>query len=143
MSNYPNTHFNDKPCHWCGRLFTPTAPSHHNCSDECSSKTYRNKYLQGKYDISLKDYEDMLKEQDYSCKICKREGFLMAGHHKMKLVVDHCHTNGNVRGLLCHNCNRALGLLQDSPEVLLRGVEYLKEGSETIRKEYTQVSGSA
>ena len=143
MSKHPNTHFNDKPCHWCGTLFTPTAPSHHNCSDGCSSNTYRDKYLKRTYGISLVEYNSMLEEQDYKCKICLGDGFLMAGHHVMKLVVDHCHETGVVRGLLCHNCNRALGLFKDDADIVSRGVEYLKKGSETIRKEYAQVSGSA
>lgn len=60
----------------------------------------------------------------------------MAAHHKMKLVVDHCHSSGVVRGLLCHNCNRALGLLKDSTRNLESAIRYL-EGAETIRKEYT------
>ena len=55
----------------------------------------------------------------------------MAEHHKMKLVVDHCHATGTVRGLLCHNCNRALGLLHDNTEVLLNAIKYL-EGATTI-----------
>jgi hypothetical protein len=51
----------------------------------------------------------------------------MASHHKMKLVVDHCHASGSVRGLLCHNCNRALGLPKDSDEVLQRAISHLRE----------------
>lgn len=42
------------------------------------------------------------------------------------LVVDHDHNTGVVRGLLCHNCNRALGLLQDNPETLEVAIAYLK-----------------
>lgn len=135
MANkYPNTHFNKKPCRWCSEMFQPTAPSHHHCSKKCSYNTYQDKYLKRNYGISLSCYQGMLKSQDYKCKICNQEGFLMADHHKMKLVVDHCHKHGHVRGLLCHNCNRALGLLQDSVEVTTKAVEYLKEGSETIPK---------
>lgn len=55
----------------------------------------------------------------------------MKPSHKLKLVVDHCHSSGEVRGLLCHNCNRALGLFKDSRENLLNAVEYL-EGATTI-----------
>jgi hypothetical protein len=51
--------------------------------------------------------------------------------HSCKLVVDHCHTGGQVRGLLCHNCNRALGLLQDSVPALKAAVKYL-QGATTI-----------
>lgn len=50
----------------------------------------------------------------------------MSSNHKMKLVVDHCHATGHVRGLLCHNCNRALGLLKDSEQALQRALKYLQ-----------------
>ncbi len=84
------------------------------------------RYLMRNYGITLAMYEARLEEQEGKCRICRGEGFLMAAHHKTKLVVDHCHATKRVRGLLCHNCNRALGLLKDSPEVLQRAVDYLK-----------------
>ena len=46
--------------------------------------------------------------------------------HSGALVVDHDHKTGAVRGLLCHNCNRALGLLQDSKENLMNCLSYLE-----------------
>jgi hypothetical protein len=79
------------------------------------------------YGIDMAEYERMLDEQGGRCQICGDEGFTMAKHHKLKLVVDHCHTTGKVRGLLCHNCNRALGLFHDSTESLQRAIEYLQK----------------
>lgn len=135
MANkYPNAYFRKKDCKMCGSEFQPTAPSDFYCRSECTKKGYRNKYLQRHYGITLEQYNQMLVDQDYKCKICNGEGFLMGKNHEMRLVVDHCHKHGHVRGLLCHNCNRALGLLQDSVEVSTKAVEYLKEGSETIPK---------
>lgn len=43
-----------------------------------------------------------------------------------KLCLDHCHITGQARGWLCHNCNRSLGLLHDSLELVLHLAEYLK-----------------
>lgn len=60
------------------------------------------------------------------CAICGGDGFVMKGCHKMKLVVDHCHETGVVRGLLCHNCNRGLGLFKDSETSLVEAIKYLK-----------------
>jgi len=78
------------------------------------------------YGIDKKTYEQMHENQEGKCKICQGDGFVMAECHTVKLVVDHCHTTGEVRGLLCHNCNRALGLFQDSEESLIRAQAYLK-----------------
>lgn len=78
------------------------------------------------YKITLSDYERMHEDQGGLCKICGGEGFVMASHHKLKLVVDHCHETSVVRGLLCHNCNRGLGLFQDNVSFLNNAIEYLK-----------------
>lgn len=128
---YPQGFFKDKPCRSCGTVFSPLAPSHMHCSDECSTSSQSERYLQRTYGISLSNYRDMMESQHCRCKICGGEGFVMAKHHTMKLVVDHCHTLGVVRGLLCHNCNRALGLLQDNTASLKAALVYL-EGATTI-----------
>lgn len=44
-----------------------------------------------------------------------------------RLVVDHCHTSGKVRGLLCDHCNTGLGRFKDSPELLMAAIRYLKK----------------
>ena len=131
---YPNAYFRKKICKSCDLEYQPTAPQQFYCSNSCTSRGYRNKYLLRHYGITVEQYEQLLEQQNHKCKICQGEGFLMGKNHTMKLVVDHCHTHGHVRGLLCHNCNRALGLLQESVEITECAVEYLKEGSETIPK---------
>ncbi|MFZ2542110.1 MAG: endonuclease domain-containing protein [Gallionella sp.] len=55
-----------------------------------------------------------------SCVICGRE------QGKRKLARDHCHATGINRGLLCHQCNAALGLLNDDIEVMRNAINYLK-----------------
>jgi predicted nucleic acid-binding Zn ribbon protein len=131
---YPQGYFKEKPCRNCGKKFTPNAPSELFCSDECKDVASASAYLKRNYNIDYRTYLSMLIEQNHKCKICGGEGFLMRKHHKTKLVVDHCHSTGKVRGLLCHNCNRALGLLQDNLETLKNAQLYL-EGATTIRKE--------
>ncbi|HEF4840214.1 TPA: endonuclease VII domain-containing protein [Burkholderia vietnamiensis] len=90
-------------------------------------------YLNRCYGINYDAYLAMLAEQHGVCALCGGEGFVMARHHKLKLVVDHCHKTGRIRGLLCHNCNRALGLLQDDADVIRKAIDYL-EGVTTIPK---------
>jgi hypothetical protein len=130
---YPQKHFKDKSCKRCGSVFSPKAPSHLYCSQQCADESIADHYYKRTYGISLDTYKELLEQQDHKCAICQQEGFVMAEHHQVKLMVDHCHTTGAVRGLLCHNCNRALGLLQDSRQYLLNAVKYL-EGATTIPK---------
>lgn len=65
----------------------------------------------------------MYKEQGGRCGICQRR--LYSKRYKA-FCVDHNHTSGKIRGLLCHNCNRAIGMLQDDPAAIQRAAEWVK-----------------
>jgi hypothetical protein len=75
------------------------------------------------YGISRQEYESLLATQGQGCAICSRRS-----HSHKHLAVDHCHTSGKVRGLLCKDCNTALGLFQDDPSRLVRASWYLRKG---------------
>lgn len=122
---YPQKKFKDKSCRCCGEKFSPKAPSHLYCSQTCADVGVATAYLKRTYGITMEDYNRMFDEQEGLCCVCDKPGWTMADHHKLTLVVDHCHASGDVRGLLCHNCNRALGLLKDSTENLQRAIQYL------------------
>ena len=81
----------------------------------------RATHLKGKYGITLEQYNEMHQAQDDCCKICNNK--------TDKLVVDHCHTTGEIRGLLCSTCNSAIGLLKEDPKVISNAIEYLKSAS--------------
>jgi hypothetical protein len=115
----------EKGCRRCATSFRPASPSQLYCSDACAADGKTSAYLKRTYGITIEDYEAMYAEQEGTCAICSGEGFVMKQSHNMKLVVDHCHETGRVRGLLCHNCNRALGLLKDSTDSLRAAINYL------------------
>jgi hypothetical protein len=75
-----------------------------------------------KYGISLEDYNKMYDLQDGVCGIC---GLEQSVDFSDRLFVDHCHTTGVVRGLLCHHCNTALGHFKDDPRLLNKASAYL------------------
>lgn len=134
---YPQGYFKDKPCRKCEEKFTPLAPSHLYCSDKCFNHGQTDMYLMKTYGVTYDWYLAKLEEQNHLCAICGGEGFKMKDSG-VKLVVDHDHSveELNTRGLLCHNCNRGLGLFQDNIESLKSAIKYL-EGSTTISKEST------
>lgn len=71
----------------------------------------------------LPQYDEMLAAQSGTCAICRQEE--KSGRYK-SLCIDHCHDSGAIRGLLCSNCNRALGLFKDSPQVMAAATAYLE-----------------
>lgn len=75
------------------------------------------------YGITLEEYNILLEAQNSKCAICK----INASEFKKDLAVDHCHTTGAVRGLLCTKCNPGLGYFQDSTELLKAAIEYLND----------------
>ena len=78
-----------------------------------------------RYGLSLEAFDVLLKKQSGLCAICSRP---MDRSSKLKIPhVDHNHLTGKVRSLLCGLCNSALGLMQDSPELLRIAAEYLDE----------------
>lgn len=123
-TKYPQGYFKDKACKTCGSIFTPTNPCNVYCSPSCKGK---NAYYKRNYGITDADLAAMKKEQDNKCYLCRSEGFLIGkNNHDEKLAVDHCHSTGKVRKLLCHNCNRALGLFKDNPELMRRAADYVE-----------------
>lgn len=78
----------------------------------------RRSVLKHKYGITLEDYQDLLTKQNSKCAICKRE---------IGLCIDHDHKTGKTRGLLCHACNRAIGLLKENEEILKNAIYYINK----------------
>ena len=75
-----------------------------------------------KYGITEQKYNDMFADQDGCCAIC--------GLHQValneSLHVDHNHSTGAVRGLLCRSCNTGIGLLKEDPDILNKASAYLE-----------------
>lgn len=89
---------------------------------------FKNYDLKKCYGITLNDYNDMLERQNQCCAICQKH----KSNFSKALAVDHCHNTGKVRGLLCTNCNRALGNLKDSIVNAKNAVKYLENQHEAV-----------
>lgn len=87
---------------------------------EYRKKHYKKLRLQ-RYDLTLEQHQQMLEEQNHVCAICK-----CPPKGKRPLVVDHRHSDGLVRGLLCYGCNRALHVLE-SVDLLAAATAYLNK----------------
>lgn len=81
----------------------------------------RRSNIRWKYGITLEQRDEILASQDNRCAICRTDSPpTVSGWH-----VDHCHSVGRVRGILCQHCNNMLGMAKDDPSILARAIEYL------------------
>lgn len=94
---------------------------HYHANKDKARVKMRSSALKRKYGITIDEFGDMLAIQGASCAICgaTKPGGTGDFH------VDHCHSSGAIRGLLCSNCNRGLGYFRDNPAALISAAGYL------------------
>lgn len=93
---------------------------------EARLKQMRDYNLMKRYGVTADEYDAMLADQGGGCAICGRTyGRMHQSGKKTALVVDHCHSTGEVRGLLCDPCNTSIGKMNDDPALLRKAADYL------------------
>lgn len=85
-----------------------------------NSHSVLKQHLARCYGITVELYDALFRRQQGKCAIC------LEPPKKSRLCVDHCHSTGKIRGLLCRTCNVGIGLLQDSEVILRRATGYLE-----------------
>lgn len=108
-----------RKCNCCGRILpiTEFAPKTSKC------RVCRRDYdWQYRYGLSPEQYFELYKQQGGKCKICGKT--LPEGKY---LSVDHDKETGEIRGLLCPQCNTLLGMAKDNVDILINAIEYLTE----------------
>lgn len=94
---------------------------------ESNRKSYkrigRSAKLKKNYGIDIDEYNLLLERQNHKCAICQKE----KTESDRTFCVDHNHDNGIIRGILCRNCNSGIGLLQDSADIILKALIYIKQ----------------
>ncbi len=96
----------------------------HPWCDPCKRAFYADYNMRQRYGITLEDYERMVEEQGHRCAACNGELAERPGKGE-RFHIDHCHSSGEVRGLLCQPCNLAVGQLGDDPLRALDVAKYL------------------
>lgn len=99
-----------------------TKYSNHGCRCEDCLGAYRNVTLKKLYGITLQIYNELLEEQDGLCAICR----IPQEQSNSRFHVDHDHINKTIRGILCHNCNVALGHVKEDEKIIKAMLTYLK-----------------
>jgi len=88
--------------------------------------TLAAKERERKFGISHAEYAELHKKQNGVCAICFKPETATRNGKVKSLAVDHCHTTGKIRGLLCYECNTGIGKLHESEKIFLAAIQYLK-----------------
>lgn len=125
-----------KKCIVCGIDFMPNTPSHRICSNKCIRVRGRNSRLAANYGMVGDDFARLFNKQGSKCAICQTTD-------AKRWSVDHDHsccsgekTCGKcIRGILCFNCNLALGIFRDSTETISRALSYITKNKVKSNKD--------
>jgi hypothetical protein len=116
-----------RQCEQCGRnrnekFFKPNGRICFSCQRASRSGAAHERAMAERYGMQPGDYDRLLEAQNYVCAIC-------GGGSRTRLSVDHRHSDGVVRGLLCRRCNNQLLAqgAQDRIDILLKAAEYLAD----------------
>jgi hypothetical protein len=88
-------------------------------------------WLDSKFKISLEQWNSAMQRQGGRCAICRSEN--RGDRRVRRLCVDHNHQTSVFRGLLCHSCNKAIGLLNDDPALCEAAASYLRVRADRVR----------
>lgn len=93
---------------------------------EATRRKAKNWRLKHVYKITPEEIEKLREVQENKCAICNKPDDETFNGNQKGLVIDHCHKTGKVRGLLCYQCNHAVGMFKDSQEAAFNAYMYLK-----------------
>jgi hypothetical protein len=106
---------------WCKDCNKANVAEWVKANPDKAAEAFRRGKMRYKYGITHQEYSDMLAAQGGVCKICRRD----PSTTNRRLHLDHDHDTGQVRGIVCHQCNIGIGMFQNSPERLRAAADYL------------------
>ncbi len=108
------------------RRATPEGQAVHRAASkrwrEANKERHADNNAKWKYGVEHGTYDTMLAAQDGKCAIC---GTTDPGNRTGRFAIDHCHNSNQVRGLLCDQCNRGLGMFKDNTSAIQNAIDYL------------------
>lgn len=84
---------------------------------EVAKRSQRKRHLSSTYGMSVDEYDALLEKQGGVCPLCQRE--------LKRPSIDHCHSTGKIRGILCRHCNSSLSVFENDPDAIYRLIAYL------------------
>lgn len=107
-----------------------TCASWYSKNKEKANKSGTDWHYRNNYGISYEDFILLAGKQQNKCAICSTT-LVFSGRGTNRAVMDHCHTTGNIRGVLCSSCNQGIGLLREDIDILKGSILYLENYNKT------------
>lgn len=130
IKNNEQFYFTGKPCkrgHIAKRFTANSVCVECDAFHKLDKNKAKNYELEKKYGITVEEYERLLKLQNYKCKICNKPETKLVNKKICKLAVDHCHSTGKIRGLLCYACNVGIGFFKHNSDFLKAAAIYCEQ----------------
>ena len=128
VNTYTTKSVESKKCHACGKMkpsseFSVSRGNKNGLNDKCKEclNPYRRLYP---YNITKKEYDKMLEVQDNKCIICGVE--FNSQVKKTTPCIHHDHHTGEVKGILCNNCNLGFGMFKDDVELMQKALNFFR-----------------
>lgn len=123
-------------CETCHVLFVKNRRDQRFCKPQCADRARK---LRLRYSTTPAIIHSIYKQQSGRCAICDTEGdiYELGFQTRIPLCIDHSHTSGEVRGLLCGHCNKGIGLLKDNRNILKQAIKYLTKHTTRDHKNET------
>lgn len=110
----------DSYCSECKRIRTKESRTK---NPKLTAAYSRRSKMRRWYGLEESEYNQLFNSQNGKCAICYKE----LERISRSTHIDHCHKTGDVRGILCHHCNTAIGLFGDDTEKLMAAIKYLEK----------------
>lgn len=127
LEDFSKLHLNKDGHHTqCKKCLQKYRTQHYFRSEDYRQKRIKKATVNSrkrKYGISEDQFQVLLESQNYCCAICSIH--LDNSKFSLRGQLDHCHKEGTIRGVLCGQCNTALGLFKDNKNILLEAISYL------------------
>lgn len=94
---------------------------------DANPEKIRDYKLKQAYGVGIEYFDSKLAEQNGVCAICKCDRKVLWRGKAVRMALDHDHNSNEPRGILCLNCNRALGLLEEDPERMKNMIDYINK----------------
>lgn len=126
--------YKPRKCVVCSKKFTPTRKDRIYCTKKCKDRAIK---ISRKYGITSSQIHKFYKKIKGKCEICGVRGDIheLGFMKRESLCIDHDHTTGKFRGLLCGHCNKGLGYYRDNVESLREAIRYLNNKRRKLEKD--------